>query len=209
MKYGLKKSFTLTETLIVVVILGFIAAAMLASLKKGNYKAEALKKAGTNYYHQINIASKQILVKYSYGYKMTALKTIGGTEFSISDSNSDASLAPLFKKMLGSGTYSAPSNYSGSYLINESGTKVGPNGGYKVSNFTQGFKTKNGTYMAFMLHEDCTTSETDNIYDPSTPETHSATKSCGLIFYDVNADDSPNTLGIDQYIVSIHKLGLD
>jgi len=204
-----KNSYTLAEAMIVVVILGIIATCCIGALKKGNFQEEMYTKAGANYYLNISLASRQILAKYSYNYNMTALLNTSGTRFSITDeSNAESNLAGIFKKTLGVRTYTAPSTYTTTVLKNKSGTAVGPSSGYKVSDFTQGFKTKNGTYFALKLNKNCTTSE-QYIYDPSIPDTRTVANSCGLIFYDVNADEAPNTVGVDIYILAIKKTGVN
>lgn len=200
----IKKSYTLAEVMIVMFILGIISTFMITSLKKSDYLNKTYKKAGLSTLLQINFATKQLLAKYSYSYQMTGLKTTAGAKFSIVDSGADANLSALYKKILGSRTYSAPSTYTGADLVNEAGSKVST---YKVSTFTQGFQTKHGTYFALKLNGNCTTSES-YIYDPSVIDTRTAAKSCGLIFYDVNAHDGPNVVGVDQYIISIGKMGI-
>ena len=205
-----KRGFTLTEAMVVIVIIGVIATTMIASVKKDNYQATALKKAGANYCLHLNLATKQILAQYSYGYNMTKLLTISGTQFSITDEeNADSNLADLLKRFLGSSpSYTAPDTYKNIVLKNETGTAVGAGGGYKISDFTQGFKTKSGYYVAVKLNGNCTTSE-EHVYDPSVSTVRTSSNSCGLLLYDVSGDKGPNTVGIDIYILPIHKNGID
>ncbi len=205
-----KRSFTLTEAMVVIVILGIIATTFIASMKKENYQVTALKKAGSSYYLNLNLATKQILAKYSYGYNMTSLLTLANAKFSITDSeNADANLAALYKKLLGaSSTYTAPNTYTSTVLKNESGATVGSGSGYKISDFTQGFKTKNGYYVALKLNGNCTTSE-QYVYDPSASGVRTSSNSCGLILYDVSGDKGPNIAGIDIYILPIHRNGIN
>ena len=200
------QAFTMAETLIAIVMLGVLGACALSTLRPANIKKDALIKSGASALLQINFATKQILAKNSVNYQMTKLLTTAGAQFSINDSGADAKLAPLYKKALyESRKNTIPATYTALSLKNEEGSAVGSS--LKVSSFTQGFKTKNGTYIAFMLYDNCTTNET-YIYDPSAPELRTAKKSCGLIFFDVNAEESPNIIGIDQYIVPIGKLGI-
>ena len=201
------KSYTLAEAVIVVFILGIIVTFLLATLRPKDYKTEAYKKAGLNHYLAIGIATKQLLAKYSSNYNMTGLKTTAGADFSIVDSGADAKLAPLYKIMLRGASYTAPSGYSGTVIKNEAGTAVGANGGYKISDFTQGFQARNNMYFALKLNRNCTTTES-YIYDPSVIEKRTAAKSCGLILFDVNADAEPNIAGVDIYIISIGKMGI-
>lgn len=200
------KAFTMAETLIAIVMLGVLGACALSLIKPSNIKKDALTKAGSSVYLQIGFATKQILAKNSLNYQMTKLLTLSGVQFSINDEEADEKLAELYKKALYTSRNSTvPATYTALSLKNEEGSVVGSS--LTVSNFTQGFKTKNGAYMALMLHDNCTTNET-YIYDPSAPELRTAKKSCGLIFFDVNADKAPNIVGIDQYIISIGKLGI-
>jgi hypothetical protein len=78
--------------------------------------------------------------------------------------------------------------------------------GLTPSDYT-GFTLKNETYFGINLTGDCT-SQIDYIYDPSTPEKRTKTRVCATLFFDMNGKDSPNILGIDQYIVAIGKFGV-
>ena len=202
------KYYTLFEALFVIFIVGVIATGFVTVVKPKDYLNNALKKKASSDYLQINVAAKQILLKYSTTYKMTGLKTIEGTKFSINDSKADEKLAPLFKKTLGTRNYTASSAYKGVVIKNESGANVIQGTQLKISAFTQGFKTKNGAYFALKLNDSCSVNES-GIYDPSRPDSHEISNSCGLIFYDVNGEDGPNAAGIDIYIISIGKNGIN
>ena len=206
MKFNFKKTaYTLAEAVAVMVVLSFIITAMI-NLTRHNITSESvIKKAGTNGLLQISFATKQILAKYSTSYTMINLKNISGTAFAITASNAAENLSPLYKKILINSSNTVPSTYTDSYLVNESGAKINSN--MKVSGFTQGFVAKNGTYIAFKLNGNCTTS-ISYIYDPSVPENRNAANTCGLIFFDVNADAKPNILGVDQYIIAFGKDGI-
>ena len=126
--------------------------------------------------------------------------------FSITDSGADAKLLELYKTTLRA-TRSSNTNatYLDSVLKDKDGATV--NAGLKVSSFSQGLTLRNGTYFAFKLNGNCTTNET-YIYSPATPNNRSAKNSCGLIFFDVNGQDFPNLVGIDQYIIAIGRNGI-
>ena len=76
----------------------------------------------------------------------------------------------------------------------------------EVSSFT-GFVTKNDSYFAVKLNNGCGTDET-TLYNPMMPSKRTQGNSCGLIFFDVNADIEPNLLGVDQYLVSLTLNGV-
>ena len=200
-----KKAFTMAETLVAMVMLGIFAACAFTNLRSVDAHGNTLLKMGSTVYLQINVATTQILAKNSINYQMTKLKTLSGAQFSITDSGADANLSALYKKyLLAKRKQTIPDDYK-SLVITKTNITSGNN--VKISDFTQEFITKSGTYIAFKLNGNCTTSET-YIYDPSIPENRTAAKSCGLIFFDVNGKQEPNTLGVDQYIVSIGKNGL-
>ena len=177
---------------------------MMLTLRPNNIKTETLQKAGNSLYSEIDYASKQILANNTTNYNFTTLVSEAGTGYSISDSGADAKLIASFKKFLMGKRGSISASYSGSSLYNDSGSAVGS---LKVSSFTQGFLLKNNAYFALKLNGNCTTSES-TIYNPSMPNNRNVTNSCGLIFFDVNGEEGPNKVGIDQYIVSLGKLGI-
>ncbi len=200
-----KKAFTMAETLIAMVMLGIFAACAFTNFRSVDAHGNVLVKMGSTVYMQIRIATTQILAKNSINYQMTALKTLSGTQFSITDSGADENLSALYKKyLLAKRKQTIPDDYK-SLVITK--TNITSGNDVKISDFTQEFITKSGTYVAFKLNGNCTTNET-YMYDPTVPEKRTAARSCGLIFFDVNYRDKPNILGIDQYIISIGKMGL-
>ena len=198
------KSYTLAEAMMVIFVIGIIATVFITLSKPINYSDAALKKKASSDLIQINAAVKQILLKYSTNYKMTELKTLEGTRFSINEEGADEKLAALYKKTLGTRNSTVNDAYKNIVIKNESDENVIADEELKISDFTQGFKTKNGAYFALKLNNSCAVTDS-GIYDPSWPDIHEVSNSCGLIFYDVNADESPNTAGVDIYIISIGK----
>ena len=105
--------------------------------------------------------------------------------------------------MAGRGQISIPAAYQESSLIDEQTV----DSGYDVSSFEHAFKMKNGAYLGIMLNGNCSTKET-KIYNPILPDKRTMENSCGLAFFDINTEEAPNTLGVDQFIVSIGKFGI-
>lgn len=200
-----KQSFTLMESMICLIVLSSIVFCMVSILKPADVKNDAYKHASLNTLIYINVATKQILANYSQNHSMLTLKNISGTSFNLSDSNKNAYLSALYAKYLQKRTQTASSAYTDISLTDTSGSAVGS---LKVSSFSNGIFIKNKSYVAFKLNANCTTTETNTIYDPSTPDNHSKANSCGLIFFDSNGEEAPNVLGIDMNIVSIGKYGI-
>ena len=203
----LKKAFTMAEAIIAIIIAGVISSCLIIIIKPGDVRGEALKKSGLNMLFQVNYATKQILAKYSTNYQMTSLRALDETTFSINDVGADEKLIELYKKLLiPSRNQAIDASYTNLDLYNEQETKVQDSSDLKISSFTKGFKTKNGSYFAIKLESNCTASK-NCIYNPLLSENRNVSKSCGLIFFDVNGEDDPNVVGVDQYIISINKNG--
>ena len=204
----IKKAFTLAESMIAMIVLGILGACALSVLRPLDIKTDGLKKSGKNTLIELNYATTQILANHSSNARMTGLLSDTKEEFSITDTGADVKLAKLYSKtLIISKKNDIPSTYTASALQNEQGEKIGNGSELKVSDFTQGFKIKNHAYIAFKLHSSCDNQE-EYIYDPAAIDKRTVKNSCGLIFFDVNAQDSPNILGIDQYIVAIGRQGI-
>ena len=195
-------AYTLAESLIVIAIVGIMYVIVLHVLRPNNIKHEALTKAGSNLYIQIDFATKQMLAKNTKNYILTRLKDSSG-EFSVESSSSASRLLAIYKKRLSGIRKTPDATYLNLALQDSSNNKVG---NLKVSSF-QGFTLKNDAYFGIKLNNNCTTTES-YIYNPSMPNKRTQAKSCGLIFFDVNGQDLPNNLGVDQYIISIGKNGI-
>ena len=199
------KAFTLHETLITLMIIGIIAVIIFSTLKPKSFNHATLKKAGQAMYIQIDYATTQIIAKHTTNYTLKRIKN-GANEFSIANSGNTATLVNNYykKRIKQARNFSLPDEYKNLVLKNENQTVVAQN--LKVSSFT-GFKTKNNGYFAVRLHNNCTTSET-YLYNPSMPSKRNQTNSCGQIFFDVNSEEDPNLLGIDQFLISLKENGV-
>ena len=207
--YNKKEAFSLMETVLVVIVLGCIATAMLLVLKPNNIKTEAILKNASNMIGQINFATTNILAKNSKSFSMTDLVALDGTNFSIVDDKADEKLIALYKKsLIALRKTDIPSSYLSSELSSAGGAiAIDESKNLKISDFSKYFVIRNGTFFALKLNGNCATVET-YIYDPMTPNKNSVENSCGLIFFDVNIEEAPNLLGVDQYIISIGKRGI-
>ncbi len=207
--YIKKEAFSLMETVLVIIVLGCIATAMLLVLKPNNIKTEAILKNASNMIGQINFATTNILAKYSKSFSMTDLIALDGTSFSITDDKAEEKLIALYKKsLIALRSTNIPSDYLSSELSAGSGkVAINETTNLKISDFSQYFVIRNGTFFALKLNKSCLITET-YIYDPMTPNRNSVDNSCGLIFFDVNVEQPPNVLGVDQYIISIGKRGI-
>lgn len=202
MKHKNKKAFTLIETMIAMTIIGVIATIMITMLKPTNIREDVLKKAGAQVHGQIDFAVQQIVLKHTNNFTMKKLTS--GKSIASTDSLSE--IVGYLKKYLIAKrkNNTIPSAYASTNFVTSSGATVSLN----VNSFGANFVTRNGAYIALKLNGNCTTTET-TVYHPIYDGLSNAkTKSCGLIFYDVNGDEMPNRLMLDQYIVAISEFGL-
>lgn len=196
-------AFTLIEQLVVLIIVAVLAVILINTLKPNEIKTKALKESGKSTFSQIEFATKHLLAKNATNYNLTKLKDAVGT-FSIAEADNLSRLVALYKEHL---IYIKDKTLDATY-----GAKTLTDGttsltGKTASSFS-GFTMQNKTYVGFLLHDNCTTT-ISYIYDPSTPDNKSRTNTCGLIFFDVNAEKDPNRLGVDQYIIGLDKFGVN
>ena len=196
------RGFTLVEQMIALIIIGILGAVLFNTLRPNDVKTQTLKKVAKSVFVQIEFATKSVLAKNTVNYSFLRLKDTSG-EFSIASADSLSRLIELYKKsLIGLRGKTLEATYSSSTLTDGTTSITG----LSPSSFS-GFFIKNGTYFGIKLHGNCTTT-IDYIYDPSTPDKRTRTNTCGIIFFDLNAQSAPNILGIDQYIVALGKLGV-
>lgn len=206
-----QKAFTLYETLIVIMIIGFLSVVLLSTLRPKDITNEGLKKGGKALYLQVEYAVMQIIANHTKNGRLdeiidgASVRTIGAaTSYSTNINGSDFfnKYVKRYIKALRSSNF--PSTYKTLALVDPSGRV--PNSSLKISSFN-GFQAKNDSYFGIRLYGNCTTSES-YLYHPAIPSKTTQANSCGQIFMDVNGPGLPNKLGIDQYIVSITMNGV-
>lgn len=196
-----RRAFTLTEQIIVLIVIGIIASAVTTVIKPTEINNEAIKKSGKSLFVQIEFATTQMVARNAKNNTLTRMVDATG-EFSISSSSSIDRLISLYKKnLMGLRTVTLDSTYTSLNLTDGTNTLS-----LKPSDF-KGFTLKNGAYFGVKLNDNCTT-EINHIYDPSTPELRTKKNTCGIIFFDVNSETKPNQLGWDQYIIGLGKRGI-
>ena len=200
-----KKGFTFTEALLVLVLLGVIAAITIPQLltedpsKKG-WDTKAEKMIG--YFIQ---ASTEILLFNSGLDDFTKLSLDGGI-FSIEDADSAPKMAKLYSKYIQhvAGKIKLDDEYFAKEIVNYKRVSTG-----KVLKDTYGsfLYTNDGVIVGFKTNGACNSSESI-INLPTFRETQTINNVCGSIFMDINAQAKPNKLGSDQYIIPIGKRGI-
>ena len=199
------KGFTFTEALLILIILGVIAALTIPQMlvenptKKG-WDTMADKMAGT-----LMQATTQILI---FDTKLDDFTRLihNGTEFDIASSGSAAKVSSLYKKYIAHvvGKINLSDRYFTNNLIDYKRVSTGAALKDAYSNF---FYTNDGVVVGFRTYSSCATTET-NANPPTFRAKTSVPNSCGSIFYDINGFKNPNKLGSDQYIIPIGIRGI-
>ena len=174
----IKKAFTLAEVLIVLTILGIIAAISMTTLRSAEFKAKGMAVAAKKVLYDVDVATTELLLDYAQA----------NTDAVIPSGICNAqSLATEYKKKLSA--------------IRKTGNCSGI--AYNASK-PNTFFLKSGACLAF--GEKATTA-TATIFPGETTNTND-TSTCGLIHFDTNGDEGPNTVGADRFIIPLDTSGI-
>ena len=174
----IKKAFTLAEVLIVLTILGIIAAISMTTLRPAEFKARGMAVAAKKVLYDVDVATTELLLDYAQA----------NTDAVIPSTLCNAqSLATEYKKKLSA--------------IRQTGNCSGIT--YDSSK-PNAFFLKSGACLAF---GEKTTTATATRFPGETADTND-TASCGLIYFDTNGDDGPNVIGADRFIIPLDISGI-
>ena len=179
MKNKKLKAFTMAEAILVMTILGIIAAIMLSTLKPSKWKEKGYEVLAKKILYEIDSATVQILTDHSK-YGVMANLYNGATQFHSSDS---ANTWKLYKK----------------YLVTTRAT---------LSSFCTGYSgamLKDGACMAVMGASAST--NVDTIFPGETSNTP-VKSAFGYIRYDINGNDEPNVFGKDRFVIPLGNEGI-
>lgn len=207
MKNSVKKSkaFTLTEAILVIILIGVIAAITIPQLLVNNPTKKGWDTMADKTVGYLMQASTEILL-YDAGLDDFTRLNLDGNVFSIEDTDSTAKMAKLYSKYLAN--VKSKINPSDKYFSE-------PLKGYDDSvlsaklsdSYSDFFYGNDGVIMGFHFYGGCTNTEAKT--NPPTYRKHySVDNICGSIFFDINGYKKPNKLGSDQYIVPVGKRGI-
>lgn len=200
-----KKGFTLTEALLVMVLLGVIAAITIPQLVVDNPTKKGWDTMAEKMVGYLMQASTEILIYNSGLDDFTNLK-YEDSVFSIEDSDSAPKIAGLYAKYISNVT--GKIDLSKSYFTDEIVDFNRNSTGIKLKdNYTGFLYTNDGVIVGFRTYGGCTNSE-QNINLPTFRAVQTVLNVCGSVFFDINGYKEPNKLGSDQYIIPIGKRGI-
>ena len=189
-KTNFKKAFTMAEAILVMTILGIIATIMITTLKPAEFKEKGLKVLAKKVLSEIDTATTQILVNNSKLGTMTTLVWENGTQFKYV--GNAANVMTFYKKYLTTIRTTVPTT---SFCV------------------TGGQATSRGATAAYLKDGACigiyaTAITTQPTIFPGETNTTNATATQGLLLFDSNGEDEPNTIGQDRFILPIGDEGI-
>ena len=190
----MKKAFTMAEAILVMTILGIIAAVMITTLKPAEFKEKSLKVLAKKVLSEIDTATTQILVNDSKLGTMSSLAESNGAQFTFKG-NADKVLN-LYKKYLTTIRTTVPAT---SFCVTGKTETSDPN-----RNATAVY-LKDGACMGIYAAQ--ITDPSPTIF-PGEKTPTGVTTSQGLIIFDTNGEEEPNIVGQDRFILPIAEQGI-
>lgn len=183
----IKKAFTMAEAILVMTILGIIAAVMITTLKPAEFKEKSLNVLAKKVLSEIDNATTQVMVNDTKLGTVNSLVNSDGT--SVTFANNAIGMMSFYKKYLTTIRTEVPStsfcvNGGASYTANAVYFKDGACMGIYASAVTN-------ANTIFPGEKDITT-----------------TNAIGLLLFDTNGEDEPNTVGKDRFILPIGNEGI-
>lgn len=189
-----KQAFTMAEAVLVMTILGIIATIMITTLKPAEFKDKGLKVLAKKVMSEIDNATTQILLNDTADGTLDKLYEADTAEgespatFSSATAGKASDMAKLYKKYLTTIRKSCDNSkdcgtcydYDAKFFLKD-GACVGLKSGAQEKAVT-------------IFPGETETSEID--------ATH------GVIFFDINGVDEPNTLGKDQFLMPLNSEGI-
>ena len=186
---GFKRAFTMAEAILVMTILGIIAAVMITTLKPAEFKEKGLRVLAKKVLSEIDTATTQVLVNDAKMGTMTTLAESDGVQFEFKGNSTK--VINLYKKYLVTVRTAVDAN---SFCIK------GDNGARTAT----AVYFKDGACMG-ILAEAVTAVPT--IF-PGESGTTPADATQGLIFFDINGEEEPNIIGVDRFTLPISDAGI-
>lgn len=184
-------AFTMAEAILVMTILGIIATIMITTLKPAEFKEKGLRVLAKKVLSEIDTATTQILVNNTKLGDFKSLVQDDGTQFEYK--GNAATVLEYYKKYLTTIRTDVPTT---SFCVT---------GGQATSLNAEAAYLKDGACIGISATE--VTTPTDTIF-PGEDAPEQATASQGLLLFDTNGEEEPNTIGKDRFILPIGDAGI-
>ena len=195
-----KSAFTMAEVILVMLILGIIAAIMITTNKEKLPTYTGFLINAKKVVSEIDSATSNILTKHTYSGDFNVLIDLDNPyeQFDTKDSSSSSKLAALYKK------YMASTRRKCESIDADKCTCAGDNSRDGVPSNASSFYLKDGTCIAIAAG-----SQTFNSIIPGEKAPINVNTKNGMIFIDVNGANEPNSIGRDQFLIPLGDYGVD
>lgn len=195
-----KSAFTLTEAIIVMIMLGIIASFIIASW----LKSDPNEKSNHTLASKVEVVFEQtfleILTNDASIDDLTRIKW-KNDHFAISDTGKEDTFSELTRKYIQDITLGVEVDKYKDYFESNIADNV------KISDFTSYYYLFDGVLVGFKNLGSCTNT-IDYAYLPKSEKRYTVSDICSVVFYDVNGPKKPNKLGKDQFIMPIGIRGI-
>ena len=185
----IKRAFTMAEAILVMTILGIIAAVMITTLKPAEFKEKSLRVLAKKVLSEIDTATTQILVNDAKLGTMTSLAEADGVQFEFK--GNATKVLNLYKKYLTTIRTTVPTT---SFCVTGDAARAAT---------TVYFK--DGACMG--IYATAVTAAAPTIF-PGETATTNTTATQGLLLFDTNGEEDPNIVGKDRFILPISDNGI-
>ena len=204
-----KKAFTLSETIIVMAIVGVLVILYMVAIKLYNQTQKGFDIQAQKTLENIDQVFNLAFAKHSTSFDLNDLNDSQGN-FSITDNDADARFIAFFKEYMNmielrDINKEVAEAYFNSNIMDYNRK---PTESKLKDTFSNFMTATNGTIFGFKLYKSCSAQE-KNANPPLVRGRSTINNICGSIFFDVNNYDTPNKLGSDQYIIPFDSQGTE
>ena len=190
-KINHKKAFTMAEAILVMTILGIIATIMITTLKPAQFKDKGYKILAKKVLSEIDTATTQIIINNTKLGSFSSMVMDNGTETQFSSSATNT--MNFYKKYLTTLRTTVETN---SFCTT---------GGADPSMDATAAYLKDGACIGIKAH---VFTENAQTRFPGEENDFALMPEQGLILFDINGQEEPNTIGKDRFILPVGDEGI-
>ncbi len=179
------KAFTMAEAVLVMTILGIIAAVQITVIKPAQFKDKGYQVLAKTIYGEIDTAIMQVLTDRAPYNQMNNIYNTSNTLFNTGTAGTEASFVGVLKLYLAT-------------------SRAGSNSSHCTTGNASVMHLKNGACLG--VKSAVTTDSVTRI--PGETGNTTSKGEYGMLYLDINGADEPNVIGKDQYTIPLDINGI-